>query len=96
MQKYLLGLLLPLASATSVMLVSASPAEAKPKVIHVPVIERAQCPPGLVGRYPKCQKKAAPVQRRCLKADRVKGPGNSIKLICVKWGSLPVAAASRG
>jgi hypothetical protein len=93
MHKYLLGLLLAFASATPVMLVSASPAEARPKVIHVPVIERAQCPPGLVGRYPKCQK---PVQRRCLKADRVKGPGNSIKLKCVKWGSLPVAAASRG
>jgi hypothetical protein len=99
MHKYLLGVLLAFASATPVMFVSASPAEARPKVIHVPVTEKrppGECPRGLVGRYPNCQKKATPAKGRCLKAVRDPGPGGSVKIKCVKWGSLPVAAASRG
>lgn len=98
MHKYLLGLLLAFASATPVMFVSASPAEARPKVIHVPVTEKSRpggCPRGLVGRWPRCQK-ATPAQGRCLKAVRDPGPGGSVKIKCVKWGSLPVAVARRG
>jgi hypothetical protein len=98
--KYLLGLLLAFAFAAPVVVVSASPAEAivcPARWKECKKYGRTTCcrDHGVHRPRPKpVSVPTPPAKPRCLQAVRDPGPGGSVKIKCIRWGSLPAVTAS--
>jgi hypothetical protein len=100
-----------MSNSASVLLRTIAVAGAAAVLLFTPAPAEAACPAGYYqcikggkAHSPRrCCPVAAPVSKpapkqsgRCLSAVRQPGPGGSVKIKCVRWGSLPALTALRG